>query len=101
MKKEKNGRLDTVNTTTQGVYRILEIVFEFILFQMIKTNSKMYKNLIPSGLCLLEVLSSLNLIKFNICFLKDAKVVESRVFKPSLFHSLIADGKKKFLKRLC
>ena len=43
MKKEKNGRLETVNTTTQRVYRMFEIVFEFILFQMIKTNSKMYK----------------------------------------------------------
>ena len=48
MAKEENGTLDTVNTTTQGVYRILEIVYEFILFHMIKTNSRMHKKFIPS-----------------------------------------------------
>ena len=48
MVKEGNGTLDTVSTTTPGVYRILEIVYEFFLFHMIKTSSKMHKKFIPS-----------------------------------------------------
>ena len=40
IKNEVNGRLDTIAITTQRVYRIWEIVVQFVLFQMPKTNSK-------------------------------------------------------------
>ena len=65
MAKEENGTLDTVNTTTQGVYRILEIVYEFILFHMIKTNSKMHKKFNPSEKTLKVILKvSFKLFEF-------------------------------------
>ena len=38
MEKEVNGRLNTTITTTQRVYRILETVFEFVVFQMAEIN---------------------------------------------------------------
>ena len=71
MAKEENGALDTVNTTTQGIYRILEIVYEFILFHMIKTNSKMHKKFIPSEKVLKVILKvSFKLFEFLvICIL--------------------------------
>ena len=40
MEKEVKGRLDTVTTIPQAVYRILEIVVKFVLFEMTKTNSE-------------------------------------------------------------
>ena len=71
MAKEENGALDTVNTTTQGIYRILEIVYEFIIFHMIKTNSKMHKKFIPCEKVLKVILKvSFKLFEFLvICIL--------------------------------
>ena len=40
-------------------------------------------------------------MKFNKCFLKISKEAELRISRSSLFHSLITDGKKFFLKNLC
>ena len=40
-------------------------------------------------------------MKFNKCFLKISKEAELRISRSSLFHSLITDGKKEFLKKLC
>ena len=40
-------------------------------------------------------------MKFNKCFLIISKEVELRISRSSLFHSLITDGKKEFLKKLC
>ena len=71
MAKEENGAFDTVNTTTQGICRILEIVYEFILFHMIKTNSKMHKKFIPCEKVLKVILKvSFKLFEFLvICIL--------------------------------
>ena len=43
MEKVVNGRLDAITITTQEVYRILKIVFKFVLFQISKTNSNTCK----------------------------------------------------------
>ena len=40
-------------------------------------------------------------MKFNKRFLKISKEAELRISRSSLFHSLITDGKKEFLKKLC
>ena len=71
MEKEVNGRLDTVTTTTQRVYRILIIEFKFVLFLVHKTNC--VRSLIRWGLCNLTKLLCLGLIKFNIYFSKVSK----------------------------
>ena len=39
MKKEVNGLLDIIPTTTRRFYGILDIMFKFVLFQMTKANS--------------------------------------------------------------
>ena len=41
------------------------------------------------------------LTNFKILFLKAAKVLEFLNFKSKLFHSMTADGKKEFMKKLC
>ena len=60
MEKEGNGRLDTLTTTTlQRVYRILEIMFKFMFFQMTKDNSKTCKKFDSEWVvyfCILKVL---------------------------------------------
>ena len=40
-------------------------------------------------------------MKFNKCFLKIPQEAELRISRSSLFNSLITDGKKEFLKKLC
>ena len=40
-------------------------------------------------------------MKFNKLFLKISKEAELQISKSSLFHSLITDGKKEFLRKLC
>ena len=40
-------------------------------------------------------------MKFNKCFLKAPKEAELRISRSSLLHSLVADEKKEFLKKLC
>ena len=40
-------------------------------------------------------------MKFNKCFLKISKEAELQISRSSLFHPLINDGKKEFLKKLC
>ena len=39
-------------------------------------------------------------MKFSKCFLKISKEAELRISRSSLFHSLITDGNKEFLKKL-
>ena len=48
-----------------------------------------------------ETLLEFGLIKFNKCFLKISKEVELQISRSGLFHSLITDEKKGFLKKLC
>lgn len=88
-----NTKLNPVTTTTQRECRILEFVFKFLAVSHVR-------GLIPCGLRNLKVLFCLVLIKFNICFLKDSKVSQSRIFRSSLFHSLIADGKEEFFEEI-
>ena len=40
------------------------------------------------------------LINFKILFLKAEEVSEFLIFMPKLFHSMILDGEKEFLKKL-
>lgn len=40
MIKELNGRLHDGTTTTQSVYKILEIVFKFVSFRLLKLVSE-------------------------------------------------------------
>ena len=40
------------------------------------------------------------MMKFNKCFSKISKEAELRISRPNLFHSLITDRKKEFLKKL-
>ena len=74
MEKVVNGRLDTITTTTQEVYRVLKIVFKFVFFEMSKTNSNTCKKFNSLLVVYYESFFFLGLIKFNIFFLNDSKV---------------------------
>ena len=59
-----NDSIDIVTATAQSVYRILEIMFKLVLFEMTKINSK---SLIPDGLYYLKLLLCLGIRTFTIC----------------------------------
>ena len=50
---------------------------------------------------MLRTLFDFRLMKFNKVFLKISKKSELRISRSSFFHSIITDGKKEFLKKLC
>lgn len=84
IENEVHDRLGAI-TTTQKIYRILEIVVRLVLLQMAKAILRRVRSLIPYMLCNLKLLFCAGLTKFNICSLQDYKVFESRIFKSSLF----------------
>ena len=57
--------------------------------------------LIPLVLKQLCVLLGEGLINFKIHFLKMLRLLEFRIDKSRLFHSIAAEGKNEFLKKLC
>ena len=57
--------------------------------------------LIPFLLKQLYVLPGEGLINCRILFLKGLSLFELRIDISRLFHSIITDGKKEFLKKLC
>ena len=58
-------------------------------------------SLIPLGLLQLKTLLGEGLINFRILFLKSTKLFEFRGVGSKLFYSIIVEGKKEFLKKLC
>ena len=54
----------------------------------------------PNGLFMLKTLLEFGLMKFNNFFLRISKEAELRISRSSLFHSLIADGKKRIFEEV-
>ena len=67
----------------------------------LKPSRSLVINLIPLGLWQLKRLLADGLINFRILFLKILKLLEILMLWSSLFHSIIVDWKKKFLKKVC
>ena len=67
---------------------------------LIPTRSRVI-GLIPLWLLQLKTLLGEGLINFKILFLKSIKLFEFRRVGSRLFHSMIVEGKKEFLKKLC
>ena len=59
------------------------------------------KSLIPRGLWILKIILEQDRMKFKSFFLKVLKFAEFLILRPSLFHSVIAEGKNEFLKESC
>ena len=70
-------------------------------FKWLKPILRYVRNFSPNGLFMLKTLLEFGLIKFNKCYLKISKDAELQISRSSLFHSIITDGKKEFLKKLC
>ena len=67
----------------------------------LKSSRSLVINSIPFGLWQLKRLLADGLINFKILFLKILKLLEFLMLWSSLFHSIIADGKKAFFKKVC
>ena len=67
---------------------------------LIPTRSRVI-GLIPLWLLQLKTLLGEGLINFKILLLKSIKLFEFRRVGSRLFHSMIVEGKKEFLKKLC
>ena len=71
-------------------------MLEFIFTKM--TGTSLVRNFIPCGLWHLNALFGNGLKNYNLIFLKVTYVSEFRRLESKLFHSIIVDGKKEFLK---
>ena len=69
-------------------------------FKSLKPILRRIRSFTPNRLFMLKRLLEFGLIKFNKCFWKISKEADLRISRSSLFHSLITDGKKFFLKKL-
>ena len=67
----------------------------------LKPNLDLVNNLTPLGLWQLKTVLPEGRMKFKSVFLKIFKLSELRIFRSSLFHSITAEGKKEFRKKLC
>ena len=67
----------------------------------LKPNLNLVNNLTPLGLWQLKTVLPEGRMKFKSVFLKIFKLSELRIFRSSLFHSITAEGKKEFRKKLC
>ena len=66
----------------------------------LKPNLNLFNNLTPLGLWQLKKVLSEGHEKFKSVFLKIFKLSEFRIFRSSLFHSITAEGKGEFWKKL-
>ena len=80
---------------------ISPLICTFIKCGWVKANFNIVNNLTPLGLWQLKIVLSEGRMKFKIVFLKIFKLSELRMFRSSLFHSITAEGNKKFRKKLC
>ena len=67
----------------------------------LKSNLNLVNNLTPLILWQLKTVLPEERMKFKIVLLKIFKFSELQVFRSSLFHSITAEGKKEFRKKLC
>ena len=67
----------------------------------LRPSRRLVINLIPLGLWHIKRLSADGLINFRIFSLKILKLLEFLMLWSSLFHSVIVEGKKEFLKNVC
>ena len=65
-----------------------------------KRNLSLVNNLTPLGLWQLKTMIPEGCIKFKSFYLKIFKLSELRIFRSSLFHSITAEEKKEFWKKL-
>ena len=66
----------------------------------LKPNLNLVNNLTPLGLWQLKTVLPEGRMKFKSVFLKIFKLSELRIFRSSLFHSITAEEKKEFWKKL-
>ena len=76
-------------------------MLKFVLAQMTLPTHSRVVSLIPSQLLQLKTLLGEGLINFRILFLKSTKLFEFQRVKSKLSHSMIVEGKKEILKKLC
>ena len=78
-----------------------KLCLNLCLRKWLKRNHSLVINLIPWGFWHLKRLLADGLINFRLFFLKILKLLEFFMLWSSLFHSVIVDGKKEFLKKVC
>ena len=82
----------------KGSTQFWKLCLNLCSFKWLKPIVRRVRSFSPNGL---KTLLEFGLMKFNKCFLKISKEAELQISRSSLFHPLINDGKKEFLKKLC
>ena len=76
-------------------------MLEFVLTEMTHTYAQSRDNSNTFIIIQLQTLLEEGLINFRILFLETAKLFEFRKVESKMFHSVIVEGRKEFLKKLC
>ena len=95
-----NCSLDVIPTTANWIKIILNLCRNLCSRRWLWPDLNLVISLIPLGMWQLEIEFEDGLINFKILFLKAEEVSEFLIFMPKLFHSMILDGEKEFLKKL-
>ena len=70
-------------------------------WRWLSPSLRLIKYLIPFRFCKLNMFFGVGLLNFKIFFLKILRLGAFWISGSSLFHSMMTDGKKVFLKKLC
>ena len=70
-------------------------------WRWLRPRRNLAKRLIPKGLWISKILLAQLRFKFRSFFLKVLRLAQFLMLRSSLFHSILAEGKNKFLKLSC
>ena len=93
-------RFNIITTATDRLSESWKLCLNLCSQRWLKPNLNLVNNLTLLGLWQLKTVLSEGRMKFKSVFLKRFKLSEMRIFRSSLFHSITAEGKKEFRKKL-
>ena len=102
VEKKVSSGLNILTTVTKRIYWVLKTMFEFMFSQVAQTESKSCNKFNSFRIVNIKKRIWGRLYEIKYFFLKDWNTLRvSKRLGSKLFHSIIADGKKEFLKKLC
>ena len=94
-------RFNIITTATDRLSESWKLCLNLCSQRWLKPNLNLVNNLTPLGLWQLKTVLTEGRKMFKSVFLKIFKLSELRIFRSSLFHSITAEEKKEFRKKLC
>ena len=96
-----NSRFNIITTVTYRIQCILKAVFEFMLSQMTKSKWNSCNIFDSDRIVAIKNELEEGRLNFSMLLLKTLQLSHHRRLESNLFHSIITEGKKEFLEKLC